>query len=182
MAMRDLLKIENQLYEKRNIPGKRIPINLESSIYICTSTADAIRNILNFVKEIDDNLYIQSLKLFIGLKEGAIHIYDLYDEDVKKKIRNRELRERSCQNIRDTYVVLNEYLDEKTAKDFSKIVNGDKCSVFEMIKLMHELSHNFDFNINNDVLIGKVILDTKNKDYFYPITAEYLCETTAVFF
>ena len=182
MAMKDLLRIENQEHKKRNIPEKRIPINLESSIYICTFTAEAIKNVLNFVKEIDDKLYIESLKLFIGLKEKSIHIYDIYDDDVKKKIKNRELNESSCNNGKGTYVVLNEYLDEKTAKDFSKIVNGDKCSVFEMIKLMHELSHNFDTNINNDVQTRREILETKHKDKFYPITEEYLCETTAVFF
>lgn len=182
MAMKDLLRIENQEHKKRNIPEKRIPINFESSIYICVTTAEAIKNVLNFVKEIDDKLYIESLKLFIGLKKESMQIYNLYDEEVKKKIKNRELKRDSCNNRKGTFVVLNEYLDEKTAKELLKVVKEDKCSVFEMIKLMHELSHTFDKDVSKRLPNREQILDHKFIDNFPSVVEEYLCETTAVFF
>lgn len=181
-AMDDLLKIDNQEYKKRDGLPKRIPIKFESSIGVYITTSEAIKNVLNFVKEIDDNLYIQSLKLFIDLKEGTINIYNLYDEDVKKKIRNRELSKRSCNNNNGTYVVLREYIDEKTAKEISNVVKSDKCSIYEMIKLMHELSHNFDKKFSKLVPTGEQILNY-NCIYNTPqVTEFYLCETTAVFF
>ena len=143
----------------------------ETLIY--NSTSEALKEILRFLKTIDNDLYLFALKLFVGQGNGSIEIYNKFDNNNHNNKGNR-----SCNN-RDgsIYLVLNQDISKEEANLVSSVLKTDKCSISEVIVMMHEISHSFDR--------GDITLKRFGKNAFAPIslaTAFYLPETTAIFF
>jgi hypothetical protein len=76
----------------------------------------------------------------VGQGNGSIEIYNKFDNNNHNNKDNR-----SCNN-RDgsIYLVLNQYLSKEEAKLVSSVLKTDKCSISEVIVMMHEISHSFD--------------------------------------
>ena len=139
---------------------------------IYQSSPEALKEILRFLKTIDNDLYLYALKLFVGQGNGSIEIYNKYsNKDKTKENRSRNDRDGSI------HLVLNQTISRKEAELISKVLKTDKCSLLEVIVMMHEVSHSFDR--------GDIRLQHFGKDIFRPFslaTSFYLPETTAIFF
>ena len=147
---------------------------------------------LDFLRSIDLNLYLSTLKMIIGLNStDDIKMYNYHgvtDFSRKDKDGFRDFEERS-QRMSDNgksriYLVLMENIGRDEALRLSKMVNlNDVCTYSDLFKLVHELAHGFDKKNNGISIVtdvGSLGID-ENKDI--PKTAEtYLSETTAILF
>ena len=153
----------------------RSPILLsENSLEINMSVPQALKEILDFLRSIDEDLYMYALNLIVGVGKDSLTIHDNLDKKSKKSSGNRGIGPK-----RDILVVLNEYTDRKAAEQLKHIIGKGKCSTSEAEKLMHEISHSFDKGIlrrAKDPENPKAIEEIPQAVQFY------LSETTAIFF
>lgn len=193
ISARDLNVMMNHITNlfKKKQKSKKVEIleedvDEEESISYYMQVPFAIRDVLECLKEVDNNLYLRVLGVFIGVKNDTINIYNIYDKDVKEKIKRGELRDSSVNSFEkwrnESYVALMEDMDEDEYRKISTFINQNMCSFDEMFKIMHELAHNFDTDRRDIRTTGEDILEEKSKEKISYITRLYLSETTAIFF
>lgn len=136
------------------------------------SVPASIRELLEFLKEIDNDLYLETLGIFVGIKNKSVDIYSKYD----KKAKENGIDSRSMRDGR-TFIVLDKEIDRKTAKKLSDYVQSDKCSILENVIMAHEVAHGFDYTPMG-------IKQTKDgiESTLPSATHYYLAETTPIFF
>lgn len=177
MMMNHLKNINFAEQKKRRIKSVSLKGH-ERSIYVNVGIPQALREILDFLKEIDNDLYLYALSLIVGQTNEKLQLFDPRARhfDINKE----ELKGRSVNTIKNgqryVNVALNEHISKQVARRVRKFTSEDSCSVVEMIKILHEISHNFDRSSKRGEL------DKKGRFNFPNATSLYLDETTACFF
>ena len=188
LLMRKLYK----LGEKRE-PKTFLKNNLGSnSVIISLTKANMIKDVMDFLKSINQRLYIEALRLFTGVSRNQeVSIYnfnDVKDFGVRDEY-GLHLFEKTSMRMSENgkskiYVVLFEELGESFVERINSLLNsGDMCSFKDMFKLIHELAHGFDKKVPEKSIFFDKNLDGKMDNKELPENAEaFLSETTAIFF
>lgn len=185
--MNHLNTIYSSEFQKQQNPLSRRPkINFFGTLSFYKNTSQALKDVLDFLKEIDNDLYLYALRLFVGQEKDTINIYDLYSKEAQEQIKFGKLSHRSS-NVgneceRKIFVVLDESLDSNIAEKIRNFIGSNKCTLRESITLMHEISHCFDRNYNKITVNPEHITDPRFVAKYPPVVSFYLSETTAIFF
>ena len=161
------------------------PFRFGENIFLYTTIPEALKEILAFLKDIDDDLYKMTLNIYLGQSTDSINIYSIHEERYRNKIKSGELESDSHNNggeFRKTaYIVLDKELDFLAAKKINKILGLKKCSFFEKISIMHETAHFFDKpKFKKAITLADLV--NLNFEPFPQLTSSLLAETTAIFF
>ena len=158
----------------------------EKEIEYSTSVPNAIKTILDCLKEVDNDLYMRVLGIVIGMKKDILSIYNVHDENVSPRIKSGELPDKSTNSFKDwraeSFIALMEDLDDEEYKRIESIISKDTCSFEDIFKILHEMSHNFDTDRRKEMINRDDIVSKKKKDKCPPMTSVYLSETTAILF
>ena len=177
--------IENKRKKKSRIVTSKSDKE-DEELYYDMQISEAIKEVLDCLKDVDNDLYLRALAIFIGTQKDTINIYNVHDSEISERIKRGELPECSVNSFADwrteTYVALMEDLDEDEYEELIEIMGKTGCSFKEMFKIMHEISHNFDTDRKKETVNSDDILAREKKDKYPEITRLYLSETTAILF
>ena len=171
-----------------------MPDHDNNRVVITMGRSQMLKTALDLLKSIDNELYVETLKGLIGLRDNEeIVIYNYYSVQDFSKCDERGFKEFERKSMRMSdkgrskiYLVLMENLNREDALNLNKIIqSGDVCSFEDLFKFIHEIAHGFDKNyeqcsvVNVEKYPGEQPLNGDD----LPKTAEtYLSETTAIFF
>lgn len=171
--------------EKVKKPLTPQPFRFDDDFLIYTSIPEALKEILSFLKEIDENLYTIALNIYLGQSSDTINIYSIQDDYYKKQIESGKLNKESLntggEGVKNAFVVLDAELNNTTYQKIKKIIGSGKCTFNEKKNIMHETAHFFDKSASKKAITLEDLRDP-NYEPLPQLTSFFLTETTAIFF
>lgn len=171
--------------EKVKKPLATQPFRFDDDFLIYTSIPEALKEILSFLKEIDENLYNIALNIYLGQSSDTINIYSIQDDYYKKQIESGKLSKESIntggEGVKKAFVVLDAELNSATYQKIKKIIGSGKCTFNEKKNIMHETAHFFDKSASKKAITLENLRDP-NYEPLPQLTSFFLTETTAIFF
>lgn len=171
---------------KKNKGSLPKEINFEGSLVFYNSTTQSLKEILDFLRDIDKDLYMYALRLFVGQEKDTISIYDLHSKRTQELIKSKKLAQHTsnCGDDvkKDIYIVLSEYIEPTVAHKIHNLIGSNKCTLKNTLSILHEIAHSFDKNPNRKMVNPDQFTNPKFKAKFPSATTLYLTETTAIFF
>lgn len=132
--------------EKVKKPLTPQPFKFDDDFLIYTSIPEALKEILSFLKEIDENLYTIALNIYLGQSSDTINIYSIQDDYYKKQIESGKLNKESLntggEGVKNAFVVLDAELNNTTYQKIKKIIGSGKCT-FNEKKILCMKLHTF---------------------------------------
>ena len=189
--------VKQMILQRRNRSVRKdiiMPADEKSRVVITMGKNEMIKTALDLLGSIDRELYIETLRGIIGLRENEeIVIYNYYSVKDFNKFDERGFKEFERRSMRMSdkgrskiYLVLMENLNREDATNLNNLIQSkDVCSFEDLFKFIHEVAHGFDKNYEqcSVVNVEKMPGETDVNSDDLPKTAEtYLSETTAIFF
>lgn len=161
------------------------PFRFDDDFLIYTSVPEALKEILSFLKEIDESLYDIALNIYLGQSSDTINIYSIHDDYYKNQIKSGKLNIKSIntggEGVKNAFVVLDAELNNATYQKIKKIIGSGKCTFNEKKNIMHETAHFFDKSASKKAITLEDLRDP-NYEPLPQLTSFFLTETTAIFF
>lgn len=175
-------------YDEPCVEQIGIDYDTDKDLFYTMPRSVMLREVLGFYKEIDNDLYIEVLKMLtMQIPNKDIKIYDIYAEnklgqEYEEFFPKENSMNENVNGKRTIYIALMENETEEIAREIQNYLhNTELCTFMDMTKLAHEIAHGLDIDDSKSITQSTLLEKNKVK-YITSTTRKYLTETTAIFF